>query len=104
MEYMAQNLSLRSLSLGIVAGRPGPDGWSTVVPYSVTDFGCLQEADDMEWMQEMMTIKGLCKLDVDAVVEHCPPPMSQAMATYVRFSASVDSTFAQFLTEKMIRT
>lgn len=101
-EYMAQNLKLKSLSLGIVAGKPGLDGWQTVPPYTSMDFSYMQENDGMEWIQDVLSIKGLCKLDVDAVVEHCPPPMSKAMATYVRFSASIDTTFAAFLKEQMM--
>ena len=50
-----------------------------------------------------LDIKGLQELDVRAVVEHCPPASnSMAMAAFVRFSASVESGFAQFLRQAML--
>lgn len=109
-EYMAQNLpGLSRLSLGIVAGKPGGggggdggDGWVGVEPYTATDLVYMQDTDGMEWIQDLLRIKGLERLDVDAVVEHCPPPMSKAMERYVRFSASVGGTFSEFLRERMV--
>lgn len=102
LEYISENLNLKSLSLGIVAGKPGPNGWDFLTPYSAVEFEYMRDTDEMEWMQSLLSVKGLVRLDVDAVVEHCPPPMSKAMATYVRFSSSIDSTFAGFLKERMI--
>lgn len=104
MEYMSQNLpNLKRLSLGIVAGKPGPNGWDFLPPYDMAEFGYMRETDGMEWIQDVLNIKGLERLDVDAVVEHCPPPMSQAMARYVKFSASIDSTFAGYLKGQMLQ-
>ncbi|KAJ9621301.1 hypothetical protein H2203_007353 [Taxawa tesnikishii (nom. ined.)] len=102
LSYLAENVPLQSLSLGIVAGMPGPDGWQMVPPYQSRDFELLKELDGMEWIKDVLAIQGLERLHVDAVVEHCPPPMSAAMANYIRFSASIDCAFAEFLTQKLL--
>ena len=102
-EYMSENLELKSLSLGIIGGKPGPNGWDTVPRFTTTDFAYMQHTEGMEWIGDVLSIKGLERLDVDSVVEHCPPPMSNAMATFVRFSCSIDGSFAEFMKEQMIR-
>lgn len=100
--YIAREVPIRSLSLGIVAGKPKPTGWDTVPQYTEMDFRYLKDMDGMEWVQDLLGIRGLEELDVFAVVEHCPPPMSNAMARYIKFSASVDGPFARFLEDAMI--
>ncbi|GAB7356445.1 hypothetical protein MBLNU459_g7214t1 [Dothideomycetes sp. NU459] len=104
-DYLALNLpGLRALALGIVAGKPGPAGWDGVPPFSKTDLHYMLEmgGDGWEWVRDLLGITGLEVLDVEPVVEHCPPPMSMAMARYVRFSASIDGSFAEFLKERMM--
>ncbi|KAK3679465.1 hypothetical protein LTR78_001026 [Recurvomyces mirabilis] len=98
-------LNLHKLELGIVAGRPGTNGWDRVPRYSAEYFrDCHMDGEEgMEWMQYLLEIRGLQELDVKAVVEHCPPATnSNAMAKYVRFSASVEDGFARFLRDKLV--
>ena len=102
INYIAENVPVRQLSLGIIAGKPSGVGWANVSPYNEMDFHFLKEMDGMEWVQDLLNINGLERLDVNAVVEHCPPPMSTAMARYVKFSASIDDSFAQFLRSEML--
>lgn len=97
------NIALRRLELGVVAGRPGENGWDRVARYSAQDFEMLQQFDGMEWMQYLLEVQGLQELDVSAVIEHCPPvTSSSAMANYVRFSASVETGFREFLNQKLL--
>ena len=99
----SSNINLRRLELGIVAGRPGPNGWDRIATYSARDFGLLKDVEGMEWMQYLLEIRGLQQLDISAVVEHCPPATnSMAMAHYIRFSASVEAGFAMFLQERLL--
>lgn len=92
------NVHLRKLELGIVAGRPGRTGWDRIPTYSARDFELLKDVAGMEWMQYLLEFRGLQELDVNAVVEHCPPAVSSmAMAGYIRFSASVETGFAEFI-------
>jgi len=103
ISYIAENLTgLRSLYLGIVAGKPGPGGWDMVLPYTLMDLEYLMEMDGMEWVEELMTIRGLQHLEVEPIVEHCPPSTSNAMARYIRFSASIDGSFTELLRAKMV--
>ena len=96
-------LGLQSLDLGIVAGRPGPNGWDEIPAYSAREFGWLKDMEGMEWLRDLLEIKGLQALNVDAIVEHCPPvTTSRAMAGYVRFSSSIESGLSEFLQREML--
>ncbi|TKA61104.1 hypothetical protein B0A49_09618 [Cryomyces minteri] len=90
------------LSLGVVAGKPGPDGWDDVRSFTSEEFRWIAELDTMEWIKVLMAVKSLKSLDVRACVEHCPPPMSNAMAEYVAFSASIDGGFAEYIKAEML--
>jgi len=102
ISYLADNVPLRSLDLGIVAGKPASSGWEGVEPYVEMDWRYLKEMDGMEWVNDLLAIKGLERLDIRAVVEHCPPPMSTAMARYIKFSASVEGSFSDYLQGVMV--
>jgi hypothetical protein len=96
-------LGLQSLDLGIVAGRPGPNGWDEIPAYSAREFSWLKDMEGMEWLRDLLEIKGLQALNVDAIVEHCPPvTTSRAMAGYVRFSSSIESGLSEFLQREML--
>jgi hypothetical protein len=96
-------LGLQSLDMGIVAGRPGPNGWDMIPAYSAQEFGWLKDLEGMEWLQNILEIKRLQTLSVNAIVEHCPPAYSsRAMAGYIRFSASIDGGLSEFLKSEML--
>lgn len=106
LQYLSNpssNLNLQELDLGIVAGRPGRNGWDRIATYSASDFRLLKEMEGMDWIQDLLALRGLQKLEVGAVVEHCPPATnSMAMASYIRFSASVEGAFRAFLRGQML--
>lgn len=96
-------LRLQSLDLGIVAGRPGLRGWDRIPAYNAHDFRWLKDVEGMEWLRDLLEIRGLRKLDVNAIVEHCPPATnSMAMAGYIRFSASIEDGLSKFLAREML--
>jgi hypothetical protein len=96
-------LGLQSLDLGIVAGRPGPNGWDMIPPYSALEFGWLKDMEGMEWLRDLLEIRGLQSLNVNAIIEHSPPATtSRAMAGYIRFSASIESGLSEFLQREML--
>lgn len=96
-------VSLRCLKLGVVAGRPGENGWDRIAVYSAEDMRLLRQMEGYEWMQYLLEFQGLQQLDVQAVIEHCPPGTnSSAMAHYIRFSASVETGFADYLKEQLV--
>lgn len=106
MRYLTSansGINLRRLDFGVVAGRPGPNGWDRIATYTPQDFKLLKEAEGMQWMQYLLEIKGLQKLDINAVVEHCPPATtSTALANFVRFSASIETGFSIFLRQHLM--
>lgn len=100
----SSGISLRKLELGIVAGRPGENGWDRVPRYNAEYFRqCRSDGESMEWVQYLLEIQGLQELEVHAVVEHCAPGTnSSAMAKYIRFSASVEGGFSEYLREQLV--
>lgn len=104
MEWCAKLPNLRSLSLGIVAGKPGgPDGWDLVPAFTPEHFDILRGTDGMEWIEELLTVNGLDNIAVEPIVVHSPFPRSAAMARYIQFSASVDDgSFEVWLRDNMI--
>lgn len=96
-------LGLQSLEMGIVAGRPGANGWDIIPAYSAREFGYLKDMEGMEWLRDVLEIKGLQALSINAIVEHCPPASnSRAMAGYIRFSASIEGGLSEFLKSELL--
>lgn len=93
-------ISLRRLSLGIVAGKP-TRGWNNVGIFTANGFEILSQKSRMKWINEILAIKSLQRVDVRACIEHCPPPESTAMAFFVRFSASIEPGLADFLNRRL---
>lgn len=102
--FLAQNLpSLRRLELGVVAGRPGPDGWDDVPEWNKDELKVLvrRSWDSLEWVEQLGRIK-VAGLGVRAIVEHCPPPGSERMAFWVGLSKSIEGGFGEWLQELMV--
>jgi hypothetical protein len=96
-------LSLQNLDLGIVAGRPGPNGWDMIPAYGAGEFGWLKDMEGMEWLRDLLELRGLQTLSVTPIIEHCPPAYSsRAMAGYIRFSASIEEGLSKFLEGEML--
>lgn len=106
MRYLtsaSSNIHLQKLDFGVVAGRPGPHGWDRIATYTPQDFKLLKDSEGLQWMQYLFEIKGLKTLDINAIVEHCPPAStSTALANFVRFSASIDTGFSIFLRQRLM--
>lgn len=97
------NINIRRLELAVIAGRPGDNGWDGVATYSAADFNLLKTQEGMEWLQYVEEIGPVQELEVQAIVEHCPSiTSSNAMASYVRFSASVEAGFAEYLRGRLL--
>lgn len=112
MSYLSSNLCLRSLDLSVVAGRPGDDGWDGIAPITASDFGLMQRMKsewgsevgglDLEWVEQLFGVRGLEKVNVRALVEHCPRPMSEMMAFWIAFSRSVEGGFGEWVRGVMV--
>lgn len=99
---ISSQLNLSRLDLGIVGGRPAT-GWDAVQPIPKDQYSnIVRFHDEMQWVDDLAKIRRLERLYVRACVEHCPPPMSGAMAFFVAFSASIETEFTAYLTERMM--
>lgn len=113
--FLSTQLSLRTLSLGVVAGRPGDEGWDSIEPITKEDFEELRKYQiqwrmsagtfggvDLEWADQLKQIKGLREVSIKAAVEHCPLPVSEGMRFWVAFSRSVECGFADWIRAGMV--
>ncbi|KAL0265116.1 hypothetical protein SLS55_001075 [Diplodia seriata] len=57
---------------------------------------------DFEWVEQLLWLRGLRELHVKAIVEYCPPPVSETMAFWVSFSKSVEKGFKQWIRGVML--
>ncbi|KAF2145099.1 uncharacterized protein K452DRAFT_349406 [Aplosporella prunicola CBS 121167] len=103
-EYMATELTIPTLrlSLGVVAGKPGPNGWVDVPELTVDHFRLVQPRSaiagvEFEWAEQLMWMRGLRAMHVRAIIEHCPPPESETMAFWVSFSKSIEGAFSDWI-------
>jgi hypothetical protein len=94
---------VESLKLIVEGGRPSM-GWVAIPEYTVADFKTLSTVryEPLEWVWELLSIKGIRKLDVSSEIHHCPPSHSSAMSFFAAFSASIETGFAEFLRSQMI--
>ncbi|PMD63966.1 uncharacterized protein K444DRAFT_626209 [Hyaloscypha bicolor E] len=102
-EFLKDHMRVESLGLVVEGGRPSM-GWVAIPEYTVADFKTLSMVryEALEWVWELLSIKGLRKLDVSAEIHHCPPSHSSAMSFFAAFSASIEAGFAEFLRSEMI--
>jgi hypothetical protein len=102
-EFLKDHMRLESLNLVVEGGRPSM-GWAAIPEFTIGDFKTLSTVgyEALEWVWELLSIKGLRKLDISAAIHHCPPSHSSAMSFFAAFSASIETGFADFLRSEMI--
>ena len=123
-KYLASSLHLEDLVLGVIAGKPAT-GWECFTPFESDDFvNVIHGNYEMDWVSyyealaqiflstcfsnnmsqvnDLATIKGLQRIYVRACVEHSPPAMSDAMEFFIKFSASIEPHFAEYLKSRML--
>jgi hypothetical protein len=96
-------MQLGSLKLIVEGGRPSL-GWDGPPNYSVADFKTLSNVkyEPLEWVWELLSVKGIRNVIVSSEIHHCPPSHSSAMAFFAAFSASIETAFADFLRAEML--
>ena len=102
-DFLQGNMQLKSLKIIIEGGRPAL-GWDGLPKYTSKDFKTLQSVayDPLEWVWELLRIKGIRNLEIGSEIHHCPPSHSSAMAFFAAFSASIETGFADFLRSEML--
>jgi len=111
-------VSLRSLSLNVISGKPD-HGWESITPILPSDFDTMLRMKnewlggqfgnndfsgiDLEWAEQVMAIKGLEEVNVRAMVERCANPVSEKQAFWVAFSKSVaEGGFGEWVRGRMV--
>lgn len=110
--YLARNVRLSALRLSVIAGKPGENGWDGVAPLSKDAFALMARMKggceggvggaDLEWVGQLGEVRGVREVSVRAVVEHCPPAVSEGMAFWIAFSKSVEGGFGEWVREVMV--
>lgn len=105
--FLAERMSLRSLSLRVVGGKPGParivsEELEPPKAWTVEDFESIMQSERMEWARQFSDIRGLQTLSITTLLKHCPPPRSEDMAFFTNFSTSIKTGFAPYLERIMV--
>jgi len=105
-------MRLQRLELGVVAGKPGESGWDGVREISAEVFAGMRRAKrelagavggvDLEWVEQLFEVRGLRRVGVRALVEHCPGAVSEMMAFWIAFSKSVEGGFREWVKSVMV--
>lgn len=104
-ELLRDKIQLQSLKLTVEGGRPSL-GWEGLKQFTVGDFQTLSDIkyEALEWVWELLSIKGIRNLEIASEIQHCPPSHSNAMAFFAAFSSSIEKSFADFLRGHMIES
>jgi len=102
-EFMREKMHLRSLKLTVEGGRPSL-GWDGLKEFTVADFQTLQSVryEALDWVWELLSIKGIRNLEICSEIHHCPPSHSNAMAFFAAFSSSIEKSFAEYLRGQLL--
>lgn len=103
-EFLREHMQLGSLKLVVEGGRPSL-GWDGLPEFTTQDFKTLSSVgyEPLEWVWELLSVKGIRNLEIGSEIHHCPPSHSSAMAFFAAFSASIEKGFAEFLRAEMMR-
>ena len=66
------------------------------------DWGSTVGGADLLWVEQMFELKGLQKMNIKALVEHCPGAVSETMAFWIAFVKSVEGGFKEWVKSIMI--
>lgn len=107
------SMFLQHLHLNIISGRPD-NGWDHIVAPTAQDYATMMRMKqhwggsgvsgmDLEWVEQLMRIRGLRSVGIKALVEHCARPESEKLAFWVAFSKSVvEGGFGEWVRSGMV--
>jgi hypothetical protein len=104
-EFLKNSMFLQSLKLTVEGGRPSL-GWDGLPEFTIGDYKTMSDIryEPLEWVWELLSIKGLRNLYVSSEIHHCPPSHSNAMAFFAAFSSSIEKSFVEFIKGRMIES
>ncbi|CZT41902.1 uncharacterized protein RSE6_01712 [Rhynchosporium secalis] len=102
-DFLREHMQLNSFKLTVEGGRPAL-GWEGLPEYSASDFKTLSNVryEPLEWVWEVLSIKGIRNVEVFSEINHCPPSHSTAMAFFAAFSSSIEKGFSDFLRSELL--
>ncbi|KAH7308282.1 hypothetical protein BKA65DRAFT_176594 [Rhexocercosporidium sp. MPI-PUGE-AT-0058] len=102
-DFLKDHMQVASLKLTVEGGRPSL-GWEGLPEYSASDFKTLSNVryEPLEWVWELLSIRGIRNLEVDSEIHHCPPSHSSAMTFFAAFSSSIEKGFTEFLRSELV--
>ncbi|KAG0649603.1 hypothetical protein D0Z07_4021 [Hyphodiscus hymeniophilus] len=102
-ELLRESMQLKRLNLIVEGGRPSL-GWDGLKEFTIADFKTMRDIqyEPLEWVWELLSIKGIQNLDIGSEIRHCPPAHSNAMAFFATFSSSIEKGFAEYLQGQMV--
>ena len=102
-EFVRDTMLLRSMKLVVEGGRPSM-GWDGLQEFTVADYQTLSSVryEALDWVWELLSIKGLRNLEIASRIHHCPPSHSNAMAFFAAFSSSIEKSFADYVRGQML--
>jgi hypothetical protein len=102
-EFLKEHMQVGSMNLVVEGGRPSL-GWNGLPKYSIADFKtlCSVRYEALDWVWELLSIRGIKNIKVGSEIHHCPPSHSSAMAFFAAFSASIETGFADFLRSELV--
>lgn len=100
--YLASTKCLKRLFIMVEGGHPGQK-WDGVQQLSESDIRLLSliNHESLDWVQELIQIKGLEDLRIVPDNKYLPVPKSSAMIVYAALSASIEEGLLQFLKTEM---
>ena len=102
--FLSASMNLQEIHLAVISGAP--KDYQEVLAagkLNKSNFDDLVQSEEMAWADQIASVRGLRRMTVTPIWEHCPPPgSSTAMAFFVKFSASVDGGFRDWLVERMV--
>jgi hypothetical protein len=103
-KFLRESMQLRSLKLVVEGGRPSL-GWDGLPTYTAEDFLTLSKVrhEPLEWVWELLGIKGLQNLDIGAEIHHCAPSHSSGTEFFAAFSSSIKQGFTEFMKAELLR-
>lgn len=100
--YLASTRCLKRLFIMVEGGHPGQK-WDGVQQLSESDIRLLSliNHESLDWVQELIQIKGLEDLRIAPDTKYLPVPKSSSMIVYAALSASLEEGLLQFLKTEM---
>ena len=101
--FLRRNMAIKTLNLTIEGGKP-IGGWEGYSVLSADDFGSYLKVryEPLEWVWQLLTVKGIRRLEIQKTVMQIPRAHSNAMNFYAAFSASVEEGFSEFLRGELL--